>query len=568
MKQITSKEMEKYSSAFTLSDMEIFIFPELLYALVLANIMSPIIWEWREAPWFKGMEKKSPMQRIQRVKQYIMDHFVFNLDLETWGLTTQETELERFKDFIDRETLAKSNALFGYEGDKYYFSIDIRKHFGLDKYDSDIIPYWKTETIEAMEAFKHKKGYTTGAGECVSLSTLYSAAMFIVARIPLDDIYLMATPLHSQNYLNVGKGVLTNNRRIVTKNMWFNGTTFSDKARRALENEQVTIVSHITGYIHSLYKEATIDKEKYNVFKKGLSGYLKGEFSPEMMINFLRKENEFQHCFQYCVIRNNKKCYIEVEKIFQYEHSSSNSFSTDSRVSLLNEIEMDEYNLAPVEDRIILNDINDYIKEHNVSTHNEIEKMINGLIATKCSVKAEMFDKLADFLHVEPRLPHEDIKFEKAPYLSIDTDISRKELIKLVLDQSDKHPIASLALYAYRDMENIDWEPYINASVQRNPVCIEALKKIDSIDEIYAVLRKMPDESIYSDKRLAMPDEIWNYQRGDGIEKGILLANIIKNRDPEIKIEFSIKKKDIVLKFSGRKFNFTSSKNLTRDLTI
>ena len=36
-----SKTLEKYSSAFTLSDMEIFIFPELFYPLVLADIMSP-----------------------------------------------------------------------------------------------------------------------------------------------------------------------------------------------------------------------------------------------------------------------------------------------------------------------------------------------------------------------------------------------------------------------------------------------------------------------------------------------------------------------------------------------
>ena len=50
--------IEKYSSAFTLSDMEIFVFPELMYALVLANIMSPIIWEWKKDPWFKGIEKK------------------------------------------------------------------------------------------------------------------------------------------------------------------------------------------------------------------------------------------------------------------------------------------------------------------------------------------------------------------------------------------------------------------------------------------------------------------------------------------------------------------------------
>ena len=45
-------DMEKYSSAMTLSDMEIFIFPELLYSLLLANLMSPRIWAWRDDPWF------------------------------------------------------------------------------------------------------------------------------------------------------------------------------------------------------------------------------------------------------------------------------------------------------------------------------------------------------------------------------------------------------------------------------------------------------------------------------------------------------------------------------------
>ena len=260
------KSVERYSSAITLSDMEVFIFPELLYALVLANIMSPRLWKWRNDPWFEGMEKMALPRRILRLKQYIMDHFYFNLDLDTWGLTTKERELSRFSAFITPEVLAKSNALFGYEGDKYYFDSDIRKHFGLDKYNSNVIPYWKTETLEAMEAFRHKPGYPAGAGECVSLSTLYAAAAFVVAGIPLDDIYLMATPLHSQNYFDIGNGILSNNRRIVTKTMWYNGTEISGKARRALENEQVTIVAHRTGHIHCLYPEATIDPETYKRF--------------------------------------------------------------------------------------------------------------------------------------------------------------------------------------------------------------------------------------------------------------------------------------------------------------
>ena len=54
-----SEEMEKKSSAVTLSDMEMFIFPELMYSLVLANIMSPRIWRWLEDSWFSGVDHLS-----------------------------------------------------------------------------------------------------------------------------------------------------------------------------------------------------------------------------------------------------------------------------------------------------------------------------------------------------------------------------------------------------------------------------------------------------------------------------------------------------------------------------
>jgi hypothetical protein len=91
-----------------------------------------------------------------------------------------------------------------------------------------------------MDAFRHKPGFTRGAGECVSLSTLYAAALFVVCGVPLDRIYLLATPLHSQNFIDLGDGVLTNNRRIVTKNMWFNGTEQSAKAARALRQLALT----------------------------------------------------------------------------------------------------------------------------------------------------------------------------------------------------------------------------------------------------------------------------------------------------------------------------------------
>jgi hypothetical protein len=205
---MNSNELEKYSSAITLSDMEIFVFPELMYSLLLANIMSPIIWQWRELDCFKKLQGKTTYRKLMRLKQFIIDEFEFNLDLETWGLTNQSKEIKRFEKFISPDDIAGSNALFGYQGDKYYFDVDIRRHFGLDKYDNDIIPYWKTETLEAMNAFRLKEGYEMAAGECVSLAALYAAAAFVVCEIPLEDIYMVLTPLHSPSLKRCGSTAL------------------------------------------------------------------------------------------------------------------------------------------------------------------------------------------------------------------------------------------------------------------------------------------------------------------------------------------------------------------------
>jgi hypothetical protein len=560
--------IEKYSSAFTLSDMEIFVFPELLYALVLANIMSPVIWEWKNDPWFKNIEKRPPVQRINRLKQFIMDNFLFNLDLDTWGLTTKESELARFRDHMDEETIAASNALFGYEGDKYYFSIDIRKHFGLDRYEGSVIPYWKTETVEAMTAFRHKAGYDNGAGECVSLSALYTAALFIVAKIPLEEIYLIATPLHSQNYINVQDGVLTNNRRIVTKNMWFNGTSLSTKARRALENEEVTIVSDISGYIHTVYREATIDHERYELFRKALKRYLKADFKKEIIVNFLRKEREYQSCFQYSYEIRGKRMYIEVERIYQYEHSSAKSFSTDSRTALLSEIDTEEFSFTPIPERIMLNDFEEFIRQNPDSSVDELDSiMIEELMIEKCPRIEHMFQSLKEFLEVKPRLPGIDKTYIKTSPLKITEDLTREQIVAYVNSEAPKNELCKLAQYAYRDMDRIEWEPFVKAAVERNPVSVTALKE-KSLKEVEASIRALSDSSIYDGNRLALPDEVWNYRMGDGIEKAFLLANVLKNRGAKRPIEVEIRGGRVTLSSEELNTHFSSSKSLTSTITL
>lgn len=562
------KTLEKYSSAFTLSDMEIFIFPELFYPLIIANIMSPIIWEWRNDPWFTDIEKKSFLYKCNRIKQYIIHNYVFNLDLATWGLTTKKTEISRFSGFFDINLLKQSNALFGYEGDKYYFDIDIRKHFGLDKLDSDIIPYWKTETIEAMTAFRFKKNFSTGAGECVSLSALYAAAMFIVGRIPLEKIFLVATPLHSQNFITEKEGLLTNNRRIVTKNMWFNGTSLSERARRALENEKVTIVSHISGFIHTLFEEATINRSAYQDFLVRLRNFLSTDLTDIVFVNFLRVKSKYKKYFQYrCTCDGNTR-YIALDKMFEYEHSSKFNVSADTRERLVKEIEEDEFHLSPMQGKIILNDIEKILKDRKIRDISEFEKefMSYSCIIPEEEIR-EMFMEINEFIRTEPKTPSPGKKYIPAIVPEISINDNREKIIGTINSMKEKSELAILTMYVYRQMDQIDWLPFIKASIERNPVCFVDLNR-KTIDEVYEILTIMENKSIYDDKRLSLPDEVWNFRRGDGIEKAILLADFIVQKNNSASIEITINNNEVLLSYMNKVFRFSSEKSLYKSIGI
>jgi hypothetical protein len=562
-----SEQLEKYTSAITLSDMEIFVFPELMYALVLANIMSPIIWQWRKLDCFKKLEGKNSYRKLMRLRQFIMDEFEFNLDLETWGLTSKDKELKRFEKFVSPGDITKSNALFGYHGDKYYFDVDIRRHFGLDKYDSDIIPYWKTETVEAMNAFRLKEGYKTAAGECVSLDALYAAAAFIVCEIPLEDIFMILTPLHSQNFIDLQDGILTNNRRLVTKTMWFNGTAISNKAQRALRNENITIVAHSSGYVHCLYKDATIDKKLYQDFSRKLDSYLSAELSLSVFANFLRSNQKYQKFFQVCRECHGQAQFLKAEVLFRYEHGSNYRVADKTFDKLLADISDEDFVPYQLPGRIRCDELDEFIEKQKPDI-----KSIGGKAAFRKYVEpvipeAQRFvDELADFMHIEVKLPASDKNFLPAEPIEISVEQSREQIIDYLKQVRQSNPTADLAFYSYRDMESCNWLPFVKAAVQRNPVSIQMVKAM-SIKEIYAWLEKMKDASIYDGRRLAQPDEVANYKTGDGLEKAFLLANVIRERNPEQDVEI-IADNDLVILKGQYEHRFVSNKNLEKSIII
>ncbi|MBN1392234.1 MAG: hypothetical protein JW947_05460 [Sedimentisphaerales bacterium] len=561
------QQLEKYTSAITLSDMEIFVFPELMFSLVLADIMSPVIWQWRELDCFKKLQGKSSYRKLMRLRQFIMDEFDFNLDLETWGLTNKDREIKRFADFIPPEVIAESNALFGYHGDSYYFDVDIRKHFGLDKYDSDIIPYWKTETVEAMNAFRLREGYKTAAGECVSLSALYVAAAFIVCGIPLEDIYMILTPLHSQNFIDLQDGILTNNRRLVTKTMWFNGTAISNKAQRALRNENVTIVAHPSGFVHCLYKDATIDKQLYQGFIQKLGSYLSAGLTLEVLASFLRYHQEYQKFFLLCRDCHGRPAFLKAEILFRYEHGSNYKIACKTHDKLLAEVSDEDFVPYELPGRIRCDKLESFLQKQNPDLRSsEGKTALRSFIETVIPDAQKFVDELADFIHIEAKLPSTDKNFVPSERIRIPVDYSREQIIDYLRQIRQSNTIADLAFYAYRDMETCDWVPFIKAAMERNPVSIQRVESM-SLEQVLAWLNRMNNDSIYDGKRLAQPDEVANYKTGDGLEKAFLLANVIRQRNPAQNIEIVSEKNGVILKGTNQ-YHFESDKGLRRNVFI
>ncbi|MCU0914717.1 MAG: hypothetical protein MUC88_09160 [Planctomycetes bacterium] len=562
-----TKDIEKYSSAYTLSDMEIFVFPELMYSLVLANLMSPILWRWRELDTFRKLDGKGSYRKLMRLRQFIMDEFDFNLDLETWGLTDKNTELQRFAPYLSPPQIAQSNALFGYEGDKYYFDVNIRKHFGLDKYTTDVIPYWKTETLEAMDAFRLKPGYGRAAGECVSLAALYAAAAFIVGGVPLEDIYMILTPLHSQNFLDLQDGILTNNRRLVTKAMWFNGTEISDKAQRALRHEQVTVVTHRTGYIHCLYPEATIAPQAYTHFRARLAEYLSTGLTFTVFASFLRAVPQHQKYFQICRECHGQPRFLPAEMLYHYEHGSPYKIGDSTHDKLLAEVSEEDFVPYELPGRVRCDLLCEFLTRHPTDVRTPRgREALHKLLGRTIPEVDKLLDDLTNFVHIEADLPGGDKHFSAAGALEIPADWSRAEIIEYLRRARSRSPVADLAFYAYRDMESCDWRPFVKSAVERCPVSLEKVKSM-SIAEACDWLSRLPAASIYDGNRLAQPDELANYGTGDGLEKAFFLANILRHRIPAQALRVEVDGSRVILQ-ADRTYEFASAKTLQGQVDI
>jgi hypothetical protein len=126
----------------------------------------------------------------------------------------------------------------------------------------------------------------------------------------------------------------------------------------------------------------------------------------------------------------------------------------------------------------------------------------------------------------------------------------------------EANELAGLAFYAYRDLNRTGVEPFLKAAMERCPVSIAGAAHLTE-DALIQKVQSLVPESIYDETgRLAQPDEVWNYGRGDGVEKALLLANIIRARDPAPAVRIEVTPDAAVAHLGMRTVRFESSKAL------
>jgi hypothetical protein len=67
---------------------------------------------------------------------------------------------------------------------------------------------------------------------------------------------------------------------------------------------------------------------------------------------------------------------------------------------------------------------------------------------------------------------------------------------------------------------------------------------------------------------VAQPDEAWNFQRGDGLEKAFCLAAILKARHPDAALSLDCRTDGVVLEGVGLRVAWPSRKGLEQRLSL
>lgn len=212
----------------------------LIPAFLLANMMSPHLWAWREQksafdPSGKLLSTRRRLNELQR----FMHRYTF-LTLEgrpggdPWGLIDFDEEGQRLgEEFVQniRQEYHETFQVLQNENPDSQFGNILNEPY----YQQGKFPRLKNETFEVMNAFEHLPELEgKRAGKCIGLTMLWAAAACVWGRFPLKSISIVGNRAHMFAFINEEEGHLLNNTK------WFNSTRIGN------QSELSEFVRHVT----------------------------------------------------------------------------------------------------------------------------------------------------------------------------------------------------------------------------------------------------------------------------------------------------------------------------------
>lgn len=201
----------------------------LVPAFLLADLMSPVVWAWREqkrahAPDGSLLSAKSRLDALQR----FFHRYTFTImpglpGGDVWGLMDFAEEERRFPPGFIRAIRAEYDATF-----RKLLADTPDSQFGQiinePYYQRGLFPRLKNETVEVMNAMARINPQHKPSGKCIGLGMLWAAGLAVWGRFPLDRIYITGNRAHMFVFLDEGDGHLLNNTK------WFSATRINNQS--------------------------------------------------------------------------------------------------------------------------------------------------------------------------------------------------------------------------------------------------------------------------------------------------------------------------------------------------
>jgi hypothetical protein len=281
MRPRASEQAERYSRAASLTVLEIDVDCDvLLPAYLIANMMSPALWAWRDERRAHARDG-APLGVRRRLKglerqfhRYTFTNIPGEPGGDPWGLLYFPEEERRLGEGFVRGVRADYDAalraVLAQSPDSQFGNI-----VNQDYYRAGYFPRLRNELIETMDAYAGVSHDGKASGKCVALALLWAAALIVWGRFSPGDVILIGNRSHLFVYLDQEEGHLFNNTRWFSRTRIHNSSEVSELVRMVTTGSETTFLYNPwQGMCHCTDGRSTIAEERLDDLCGKVQGFL------------------------------------------------------------------------------------------------------------------------------------------------------------------------------------------------------------------------------------------------------------------------------------------------------